>query len=79
MAESRLTANRRATVPMDLNELAAALVGMGCPQEKAAEMAAQLDKRARQLAEQKGRSYEEALAHLLTLMRQGWAAKERGL
>ena len=52
---------------------------MGCPGDKAMEMAAQLDKRARQLAEQKGRSYEEALAHLLTLMRQGWAAKAQGL
>ena len=41
-------------------------------------MAAQLDKRARQLAEHKSRSYEEALAHLLGLMRQGWAAKEGG-
>jgi hypothetical protein len=40
-------------------------------------MAAQLDKRARQLAEQKGRSYENALTHLLELMRQGWAAKEK--
>jgi hypothetical protein len=39
-------------------------------------MAAQLDKRARQLAEQKLRSYEDALAHLLELMRLGWAAKE---
>ena len=63
---------------MDLNELAALLVGMGCPQGKASEMAAQLDKRARQLAEQKGRGYEDALAHLLELMRQGWAAKARG-
>ena len=62
---------------MDLNELATLLVGMGCPQGKAAEMAAQLDKRARQLAEQKGRSYEDALAHLLELMRQGWAGKQR--
>ena len=51
---------------------------MGCPAEKAAEMAAQLDKRAQQLAEQKGRSYDEALAHLLNLMKQGWSAKERG-
>jgi cell division protein ZapA (FtsZ GTPase activity inhibitor) len=66
-------------MPIDLNELAAALAGMGCPEGKAAEMAAQLDKRARQLSEQKGRTYEDALAHLLTLMRQGWAAKERGL
>jgi hypothetical protein len=63
----------------DLDELAAVLVGMGCPAEKSAEMAFQLDKRARQLAEQKARSYEEALTHLLTLMRQGWAAKQRGL
>lgn len=38
-------------------------------------MAAQLDKRARQLAELKGRSYDEALAHLLGLLRQGWAAQ----
>ena len=42
-------------------------------------MASQLDKRARQLAAQKNKSYEEALAHLLSLMKQGWAAKERGL
>jgi altronate dehydratase len=66
------------TVAMDLNELAVLLVGLGCPPAKSAEMAAQLDKRARQLAEQKGRSYEDALAHLLELMRQGWAAKESG-
>jgi altronate dehydratase len=63
---------------MDLKELAVLLVGLGCPPAKVAEMAAQLDKRARQLAEQKGRPYEDALAHLLGLMRQGWAAKESG-
>jgi hypothetical protein len=62
---------------MTLEELAAVLAGMGCPPEKSAEMAAQIDKRARQLAGQKGRSYEDALAHLLELMRQGWAAKQR--
>ena len=54
------------------------LVALGCPEEKSADMAAQLDKRARQLAEAKNRSYEDALAHLLSLMRQGWAAKEKG-
>ncbi len=64
---------------MTLEELAAVLTRLGCPPEKSAEMAAQLDKRARQLAEEKGRSYEEALAHLLELMRQGWAAQERGV
>jgi hypothetical protein len=63
---------------MDPNELAALLVGMGCPQPKSVEMAAQLDKRARQLAEQKGRTYEDAVAHLLELMRQGGAAKGSG-
>ena len=62
---------------MNRNELAAALAGMGCPESKAAEMAAQLDKRARQLASEKARSYEDALAHLLQLMSQGWAAKGR--
>ena len=62
---------------MDLNELANSLVAMGCPREKAAAMAAQLDKRGRQLAGQKGRSYEDAMAHLLGLMRQGWAAREK--
>ena len=64
---------------MDLAQLALALQGLGCPPEKSAEMAAQLDKRARQLAEQKGETYEQAMVHVLGLMRQGWAAKERGL
>jgi hypothetical protein len=59
---------------MKLDELATALVRMGCPREKSAEMASQLDKRARQLSEQKGRTYEDALAHLLELMSKGWAA-----
>ncbi len=61
---------------MNLDLLAKALEGAGCPSDKSAEMAAQLDKRARQLAEQKGRTYEEAMKHLLSLMAQGWAAKE---
>jgi hypothetical protein len=62
---------------MDLNELANSLVAMGCPPGKSAEMAAQLDKRARQLADQKSRSYEDAMAHLIGLMQQGWAAREK--
>jgi hypothetical protein len=62
-----------------MQELASLLVSMGCPQEKAGEMASQLDKRARQLSEQTGRPHQEALAHLLNLMKQGWAAKEKGL
>ena len=63
---------------VELAQLAQVLVALGCPAEKSADMAAQLDKRARQLAAEKGRSYEEALKHLLTLMQQGWAAKEKG-
>jgi hypothetical protein len=64
---------------MQVEQLAQALVALGCPAEKSAGMAAQLDKRAQQLAMAKGRSYEEALTHLLELMRQGWAAKEEGI
>jgi len=63
----------------DLAKLAEVLAALGCPPERTLEMAAQLDKRARQLAAEKGRSYEDAMAHLLALMRQGWAAKEKGL
>jgi hypothetical protein len=59
---------------MEISDLAKVLVALGCPAEKSVEMAAQLDKRARQLAAEKNRSYEDALKHLLTLMRQGWAA-----
>ena len=70
---------RRPAVLMEISDLAKVLVALGCPADKSAEMAAQLDKRARQLAGQKGRSYEEALAHLLTLMKQGWAAPGKGL
>jgi len=62
---------------METSELAQLLVALGCPAEKSMAMAGQLDKRARQLAAQKGRSYEEALQHLLHLMKQGWAAGGR--
>ena len=63
---------------MKVEELSAMLAAIGCPPEKCDEMAAQLDKRARQLAAMKGRTYDEALTHLLELMRHGWSAKERG-
>jgi hypothetical protein len=61
-----------------LDNLASALTLLGCPKEKSREMAAQLDKRARQLAARKGKTYEEAMAHLLSLMKEGWAAKQKG-
>jgi hypothetical protein len=63
----------------DLAQLAALLVAMGCPADKSAEMAAQLDKRAEQLAALKNKTHAEALSHLLGMMKQGWAAKEKGL
>lgn len=63
----------------DTTQLAALLTAMGCPADKSGDMASQLDKRAKQLAAEKGKTYEEALTHLLTLMRQGWSAKEKGL
>jgi len=64
---------------MTIEQLSVILSRMGCPEAKVSEMASQLDKRATQLSEAQGRSYEEALAHLLNLMKQGWSAKERGL
>jgi hypothetical protein len=64
---------------VDIPTLTSVLVALGCPQEKSAEMAAQLDKRAKQLAAEKNRTYDEALEHLLKLMAQGWAAKEKGV
>ena len=56
-------------------ELAQTLQSLGCPAAKCDEMAAQLDKRARQLVEKRGQTYEQAVAHLIGLMRQGWAAQ----
>jgi hypothetical protein len=63
---------------MNPDDLARALEGLGCPADRCTGMAAQLDKRARQLAAQKSQSYEDALTHLLRLMQQGWAAQGRG-
>jgi hypothetical protein len=64
---------------LDTDSLAKVMIALGCPADKASEMAAQMTKRARQLAAQKQTSFEAALTHLLELMKQGWAAKERGL
>jgi hypothetical protein len=61
---------------MEISDLAKILVALGCPSERSVEMAGQLDKRAKQLAAEKNRTYEDALAHLLTLMKQGWAAQK---
>ena len=65
--------------PAHLEMLSQALVQLGCPSEKALEMAGQLDKRARQLMAEKGQSYEQAMAYLLNLLKQGWAAKAKGI
>jgi hypothetical protein len=42
-------------------------------------MAEQLEKRAAQLAEKRQQPYEETLAHLINLLKQGWAAKQKGI
>ena len=46
-----------------------ALQQLDVPDDKAPEMAIQLNKRALQLAEQGERTYEQALLHLLNLMK----------
>ena len=61
---------------MERSELAGVLVALGCPADKSPAMAAQLDKRARQLAARHQRSYDAALEHLLNLMRRGWSAQK---
>ena len=58
---------------MTLSELAATLERLGCPPNKSAAMASQLDRRARMDAERNGTTYEASLARLLGLMAQGWA------
>ena len=63
----------------DLATIAAALVALGCPSESSAGMAAQLDKRARQLAADRGLAHGAAVSHLLRLMAGGWAAQARGI
>ena len=46
-----------------------ALMQFGVPAQKAPDMATQLDKRAQQLAKAEDRTYEQALMHLLQLMK----------
>jgi hypothetical protein len=62
---------------MNNSDLAQLLTTMGCPEAKAGEMAAQLAKRSGQLAIERNIPRKEATAHLLSLMQQGWAAKEQ--
>ena len=64
---------------MNLDALAEGLKALGCPPDKCREMAAQLDKRATQLSQIKGTTYESAMKHLLSLMQKGWSAQARGL
>jgi len=78
-SERTVPASDAAWEAFDPAQLAQLLVRLGCPPEKSAEMARQMDKRARQLAASQHRTYTEALQHLLGLMRQGWAAREQGL
>ncbi|HWD19211.1 MAG TPA: hypothetical protein VHB20_08015 [Verrucomicrobiae bacterium] len=61
---------------MSADEIAIVLTRLGCPPEKAPILAAQLSKRADQLAAQKNRTREDALAHLLKLMVDSGGFKE---
>ena len=56
-------------------EIARLLEKLGCPSEKSAVLASQLDRRARMDAIRKGISYESALEYLIGLMTRGWAAQ----
>jgi len=52
-----------------------ALSQLGVPMDKAPEMATQLDKRAHQLAADGDRTHEQALLHLLKLMKNAHAER----
>ncbi len=60
---------------MTLEELRNFLLKLGAPRASVGDMAGQLDKRARQIAEQRGQTYEQAIASLLALYKESWAAK----
>ena len=62
----------------DAAGIATVLVQLGCPADKAGEMASQLLKRASQLAAERGWPVAHATAHLLRLFAGGWAAQARG-
>ena len=61
---------------MTRTELEEFLKSLNVPSENLSIMASQLEKRAHQLSERRNQSYEEALAHLIALLKQGWAAKK---
>lgn len=52
----------------ELEQLASIFINLGASPESARVMASQLDKRAQQLAAETGRTYAEAMAHLLSLV-----------
>ena len=62
--------------PVDTETLAKLLITMVCPEAKSSEMAQQLAKRSGQLAKERNQSQSEAMAYLLSLMKQGWAAQQ---
>jgi len=53
------------------------LARIGCPESKVGEMASQLAKRSGQLAKERNITGDQAMTHLLQLMRQDWTAKEQ--
>jgi hypothetical protein len=64
---------------MTKSEMELFLKNLGVPEENISTMASQLEKRAHQLAERKGQTYEEAMIHLINLLKQGWAAKQKNI
>ena len=57
-----MTENEQLTLEQALKQL-------GVPSEKTAQMASQLDKRAQQLSKTQDHTYDQALIHLLQLMK----------
>src|ERR1051325_1660227 len=64
---------------MTLPEIERFLRDLGAPADQVADMARQLDKRARQMSEEKQQSFAASLAYLVALMKQGWAGQKQTL
>lgn len=62
-----ITPSKEESIPAIEN----ALISLGCPKENSQVMASQLDKRARQLADLKETTYQQALLHLLQVVKNG--------
>ncbi len=62
---------------MTRDEIHGFLETLGVPRENRGDMAVQIEKRARQMALEKSRSYADCLKHVIQMLAEGWAGRQR--